>query len=269
MSKFVAWTWLASIVITGAVFTFAPMPVIIWCIIATIVIEPAHQIAPIALAWSSGGFRELMVRQQVRYLLLPVSVFWLAVLLPLWLVAPVYWTWNSYHYGMQNYGTLSLYRRPQRPWLAKTGCLLVTTVPMLLLFWVPLLLKQPRPHWEWLFIFGAAMNFNHWAVDIALSGKVSQYRWWLIAGLLAVGSIGFIWYEPTVHGQWSFGVWHPPGIHRRNNDILQVAMAIGFVHFLYSGGLPWPWQWAWLRMGVWHLSDPQVRAAIMGGYVGR
>jgi hypothetical protein len=62
---------------------------------------------------------------------------------------------------------------------------------------------------------------------------------------------------------------HHPGIHRRSDELFQLVVALNFPHFFYSGG--WPFL-NWIKrfsMGVWHLSDPQVRAAIMGGYVGR
>jgi hypothetical protein len=229
--RFVGLLWVLSAGITAAAFMTLPQSVLVYCIIASAVIQTGHQISPIALAWSNAGFRAMMLTRPEKFLLLPVATFALVLSCPFWWVWYSYWAWNAYHYGMQNFGVLSLWRRPKRRWLAMAACLIVTSGPMLLLFiW--------KPHWQWLFVFGAAMQFNHWIVDIGLSGRVSRHTWLFVGGILVAGLVGFIWYEPTARG-----------FHRRSDDLLQVAMALGFVHFLYS-------RW------VWKMSDPQVRATI-------
>jgi hypothetical protein len=92
--------------------------------------------------------------------------------------------------------------------------------------------------WSWLLVIGFAMSANHWIVDIGLSWKAARWQWLFLVGILLVGLVGFVWYEPTAYG-----------FHRRSDQLLQVAMAVGFVHFLYS-------RW------VWKLSDPMVRETI-------
>jgi hypothetical protein len=198
-----------------------------------------------------------MLDQPVKYLLLPAGIFGLALALPFRWVSVAFIVWNAYHYGMQNYGVLSLARRPKRRWLTMGGCLAVTSGPMLALAFLP------NPNWGWLLVFSGAMNYNHWTTDIGLSGRVSRYGWWFVIGILVAGCIGFVSFEPTLHGELIGNVWHKPGIHRRSDELIQLAWAVGFVHFLYSGGIPWPFPWpSWLRMGVWQLSDPRVRATI-------
>ena len=229
--RFVGLLWLLSAGITTAAFVTLPQSVLVYCIISSAVIQTGHQISPIVLAWSNAGFRNVMFMRSEKYLLLPADAFALALACPFQWVSPIYWTWNAYHYGMQNFGVLSLWQRPKRRRLAMAACLAITSGPMALFFlW--------HPPWWWLFVFGAAMQFNHWCVDIGLSGRVSRHAWLFVGGVLVAGLVGFVWYEPTTHG-----------FHRRSDALMQFAMGLGFVHFLYS-------RW------VWQFSDPQVRETI-------
>lgn len=229
--RFAGLLWLFSFGIAAAAFVALPAEALVYCLIASIVIQTGHQLSPIALAWSSAGFRDVMLARPMQFLLLPAGVALAAVACPFWWVWHAYWTWNAYHYGMQNFGVLSLWRRPKRRRLTMAACLAVTSVPMLLSFvW--------HPRWPWLFALAAAGSFNHWVVDIGLSGRVSRHVWLFVGGVLAAGLIGLVWYEPTARG-----------FHRRSDGLLQIAMALGFVHFLYS-------RW------VWKMGDPQVRATI-------
>jgi hypothetical protein len=109
-----------------------------------VVCQTAHSVSPIALAWSHSGFRQIMLRKKSKYVLLPGAVLGIAtvsgflssdlfaeaqftdansslVLSSLfragiwrnpgeWLIV-TYMTWNLYHFGMQNFGVLQLYRR--------------------------------------------------------------------------------------------------------------------------------------------------------------
>ena len=112
-------------------------------------LETGHSISPIALAWSHTGFRRAMLERKPKFILLPSCVFLAATaigtatslgltsyvqaphrifqitwshLASNWLQTPditnpfpiVVWTymiWNAYHFGMQNFGVLSIYRK--------------------------------------------------------------------------------------------------------------------------------------------------------------
>jgi hypothetical protein len=239
--RFIILLWGLSFGVATIAFVVFPPPssLIVYFLIASAVIQTGHQLSPVALAWSNGGFREMMLAQPVRYLLIPAVAFASAVTLPFHWIANVYTAWNAYHYGMQNFGVLCLWRKPRQRLLAMAACLAVTVGPM-----VPVAIWHPQS--TLLFAFATAMSFNHWIVDIGLSGRVSRHTWLFIGGVLLLGFVGFIWYEPTMHG-----------MHRRSNELLPIAMGLGFVHFLYSGGFPYL-----LRMGVWRMSDPQVQATI-------
>jgi len=232
--RFAALLWLLSAGITAAAFLTLPVRVLMCCITASLVIQTGHQLSPIALAWSNAGFRGVMLARPEKFLLLPAGLALAAVACPFWPVFYAYSAWNAYHYGMQDFGVLSLWRRPRWRRLTMAVCLAITSIPMLVSFvW--------HPGWWWLFVYSATGSWNHWVVDIGLSGRVSRRLWLFVAGVLVAGLVGLVWYEPSARG-----------FHRRSDDLLQVAMALGFVHFLYS-------RW------VWKMGDPQVRATIGKG----
>jgi hypothetical protein len=100
-------------------------------------LETGHSLSPIVLAWSHGGFRRIMVERKAKYILLPTLIFSGSALVgcltslgltdyragphrmfevagwsnPFPIMVWVYMIWNAYHFGMQNFGVLSIYRR--------------------------------------------------------------------------------------------------------------------------------------------------------------
>lgn len=231
MRFYVATLWLLGAVIPVLVLVAAPPKMVVCFVIATAVIQTSHQLSPIVLAWSNEGFRKVMLDRPTQYLGLPVLAFVLAVVLPFQWVLSIYGIWNAYHYGMQNFGVLSIWRKPKQRRLTIVVCLFVASGVMLPTFY-------GYQSGYWLFLFAAAMSFNHWIVDIGLSSRAVRWQWLFVGGVLLLGFISFIWFEPTIHG-----------FHRRSDELLKIAMAIGFVHFLYS-------RW------VWKLSDKRVRETI-------
>ena len=105
---------------------------------AVIVFQTAHTISPICLAWSHAGFRRIMLGRPCKFILVPIALLvswtflgWAAALHwpnptfdpltfkldlptvyePLWLMGIIYSYWNIYHFGKQNFGVMSIYRR--------------------------------------------------------------------------------------------------------------------------------------------------------------
>ena len=103
-----------------------------------IVFQTAHTISPIGLAWSHAGFRQIMLARPVKFVVVPVAILaswtlagWIAGwywpqpafnpvtlkidvssrLEPLWVMGAIYGIWNIYHFGKQNFGVMSIYRR--------------------------------------------------------------------------------------------------------------------------------------------------------------
>jgi hypothetical protein len=155
---------------------------------------------------------------------------------PLPVVVWIYWAWNIFHFGMQHFGVLSLWRggaRSRRRRFADMALCLIKTA-----FCMVALPTLTRDQWVGFLLIGA-FPVNHWVVDIGLSSRVSKWGWLFVAGVLLAGMIGFLWMAPTSNG-----------IMLRVIPVLICArLGLGFVHFLYS-------RW------VWKLSNPKVRATI-------
>ena len=103
-----------------------------------ILLQTGHSLSPMALAWGHGGFRRVMLQSPAKYLWLPLAALigstaagYVAGELwpqprfnpitfkislnsawnPLWGMAAAYFLWNIYHFGKQNFGVMSIYRR--------------------------------------------------------------------------------------------------------------------------------------------------------------
>jgi hypothetical protein len=100
-------------------------------------LETGHSLSPIAAAWWHVGFRRVMLERKSKFILLPVSVFVGSAAVgaatsldltsyqagphqmfeatgltnPFPIVVWLYMVWNAYHFGMQNFGVLSIYRK--------------------------------------------------------------------------------------------------------------------------------------------------------------
>jgi hypothetical protein len=193
-----------------------------------IVCEQAHVASPIALAWSHPGLRRIALSRPVETVLLPVIAVSAALAAPFMLIWWVYWLWNIYHFGAQHYGVCRIFGARVPKWFCIGGTAVIMAAGPLLIH---------AGWWRWFML--VAIDFNHWLVDIALSSRVSRCRWLFIAGVAALGCIGFAWKLPRVDGiATMFMPW-----------IIKARWGVGIAHFLYS-------RW------VWKLSDPQVRATI-------
>lgn len=121
-----------------------------WITVYSIVLlDTAHNISPMALAWSHDGFRAHMLRNPLKFAVTPLllliggvaagvasirwfphwqpfvssdpaygnSVLWPAAMIrhpplidPFWWLIVVYLTWNFYHFAKQNFGVLQIYK---------------------------------------------------------------------------------------------------------------------------------------------------------------
>ncbi len=182
--------------------------------VAFILMETSHLVAPVALAWSNAGYRRRLILPKLwQFLGLPAVVLGAALALPLSIVAPVYFVANLHHFGMQNFGVLSLCRRlrHRRVWMGV--CLVGTSAAMMLPF------------------IGMVVSVAHWLTDIGLSSVASRYAPVFVGAILIASVAGFVWLIPTDYGP-----------KRRPIELIVSArMGLGFVHFLYSR---WVWKFS-------------------------
>ncbi len=197
-------------------------------IIAIMILESAHVVSPIFLAWTRPELRRIVSREWLKHVVAPIAVMGGMLAFPLAWVAGLYWAWNIYHFGMQNFGVSSLYwrgRRQMRKWL----CLGTTAVGMGAL---PLLTHD----WRVTALCTGIFSFNHWLTDIGLSSRVARWHWGFIAVVLAIGVAWLL-------------LRNGPLSARVVPQIIAIRYGIGMIHFIYSAR-------------IWKLSDPQIRAAI-------
>jgi hypothetical protein len=245
---FIATLWLSSALpIAIALLTLPPTgQKIIWG--AAILLDNAHRLSPIAAGWSHGGFRAVLLTNPRRTIGLPMlllavasgigavtSLGWTSFVFvrgrqwvitdlsnPFPILVWVYTIWNAYHFGMQNFGIISLLRDRRSSW--QRTCDMTWTCGVTL---VAMLLTP------------GMVEFNHWITELGLCGRVSRHALFLIASMLAFGALGFLWMVPTPQGML---MWVIP-------VLLGSQIGLGFWHFLQD-------RW------MWKLSDPRVRATI-------
>src|SRR6266567_3136512 len=235
-----------------------------------IVLDTAHNLSPMAMAWSRGDFRAVMLRRWPQYILVPAFILATALAAAsqprpvVDAVVVVYFAWNVWHFASQNYGLLRLLQMRQARWVvrsdASTGVqsyqlphvkgvtarcpfpsrefvIAVTIVGMVV--W-PILASDP---WTWRLINLAIFAIPHWGAEIFLTAWAST-RWKIFAPLiLALGCVGFLWSVPRSTGMPVVGVvW------------VCFRIGLGFVHFLYDGS-------------IWRFRDPEIRGTIGKGLI--
>jgi hypothetical protein len=136
--------WILSGVPFGAALTalLAGLPastMILWIVLLT---QTGHLLSPMALAWSHDGFRAIMLRRRIRFILAPLTILVGSALVgligsrslpglrfdplhfaiaagpttlvefknPFMAMVALYAVWNAYHFGKQAFGVMSIYR---------------------------------------------------------------------------------------------------------------------------------------------------------------
>lgn len=196
------------------------------------ILETAHLVSPILLAWQRRELRQIVRREWVRHLLLPAAILPACVLAPPVWVFGLYYTWNIYHFGMQNFGVWQLFGKKTtadgRVWRALI-CLAATTFGMAAM---PIL----WPTTYGLILGTIVFSLNHWLVDIFLSSRVSARKWHFLFAVLAIAAVY------TLARQGPLSVHVLP-------QIIVIRFGLGFIHFIYSAR-------------IWRMHDPRIRAVM-------
>jgi hypothetical protein len=251
--------WMLSGIPIGGILASGVVPISL-VLPAFLVVNSAHLISPIAMAWSHGPFRQMMLAKKIKYVIVPLGIVGTCVVLgatvgisfeinpatlglkvtdpndytrPFVLMLVGYFVWNAYHFGMQNYGFLRLYWRSGDPCVAMQWAMITTLFGMII---IPELFHQARLS---MFLFGAVL-VNHQLVAVGLSSHVWANHYgrsplWFAIALIAVG------------GAITWLLLY--GLTQVVTTIVGLRAAAGFVHFLYD-------RW------VYKLSDAKVRSTI-------
>ena len=201
---------------------------------ASIPVELGHTFAPILLAWSHAGLRQIVSRDPMTCLGWPLLAIIFVCCVPLQLSVGVYTAWNVYHYGMQHFGVLSLFKRCRSDdvrFKIALLCVVGTVVGMVAL-------PSVLPRWAALSVT-YLFAFSHWVTDLSLSSFVSSHWWLFLAAALGLGCLGFSLNVPRIDHVETYAIFW----------LIKTRLALGMAHFIYSSR-------------IWKFSDPQVRAAI-------
>jgi hypothetical protein len=216
---------------------------VIWFVV---MLDTGHNISPILVAWTHDGFRDVMLQRKGKYIGLPLvllaagtgigvasNVWWPdyhpfihgAVSISLWIghwgspfawLLLVYSLWNLYHFGMQNFGVLSIYRQ-------KSG---ISYPP-----------EQRRMDMAFCLAVQVAVSVS---VFIAATGPLWQFTAHAAYLLLALVALGFVLREAAVSGLWCsprtlFGLSHSLGLIFWPG--LLIIAINGFNHWLTAIGI--------------------------------
>jgi hypothetical protein len=299
---FVGWLWLSSGLPVGLVLMWSPPSAWIAFFTFAVLMEVGHALSPIVFAWTNPAYRTLIFKYPRKYVVLPgaflvtacaigaaTSLGWTSFVKPaqdltgqnyaftdlrnpFGMMVSVYWWWNVYHFGMQNFGVLAMCRTGRsaqrrrlfrvgrwdvlRPRPAAVLCLAVTAFGMVIL---PKLVHSP----ELGILFYCLFFVNHWVVAIGLPSHVESvldrsrprlHAWGFALGVLLLGTVGFVWSAPAwVWRAWGYAIPAQAPDYALVSHVVPVVLSLrfglSFVHFLYD-------------RNIWRMSDPEVRAII-------
>jgi hypothetical protein len=315
--------WILSGIPVAALLLLAsasvPQPVLI--LLAIVLLQTGHLISPMMLAWSHAGFRQVMSRQRLKYIVVPAAILLATTGLgvvtsfvstdlhpdiglsvkirnpadyknPFILMLVLYTAWNAYHFAMQNFGVLSIYRNKGRTYgpgqrrVDMIFCLTVTGLSTLLTFARELSLEHDAVRDGYVFIAAVAIVVMLWRETLA--GILCLPRVLFIV-TDALGLVLVFWQGLTGFAIYSVNHWlvaiglasHVHAGHRGRSPalfagllmvsgtILFALLFLTFPRFAFRVTMPA----IGLRVGIgfvhflydryiWKLSDPQVRETI-------
>ena len=71
--------WILSGLPMGMALMLAPPVVLLLFFTLVVLLETGHSLSPIVLGWSHAGFRQLILAQRKKYVLLPTMIFGIAL----------------------------------------------------------------------------------------------------------------------------------------------------------------------------------------------
>jgi hypothetical protein len=229
--------------------------------IITVPLQVAHVASPLLAAWLNPGFRRVMLSRPTQFVLWPTIIFMVCIMIgvatqtgwtsydflhpdqmwrvtgltnPFPLLCWVYWVWNLWHFGRQNYGVMRLYRiRRRLCWVAGFGG------TILALTLLPFLASELGVSFAVMLLMTGMISANHWLTELAFTAQISRRPLPFLVGLVAFGCIGFMWTIATPKG----------AILQVIPLFLSPFLGLNLIHFLYD---------RWL----YRFSDPAIRATI-------
>jgi len=192
-----------------------------------ILLEHTHFLSPMTLAWSHADFRALMLRRPMKFIGVPVAIILATTAIgvltshyvpslhvdiglrvrvydfadykqPFVMLVALYFVWNSWHFGMQKFGVLSIYRAKSGSGSRRTDmiyCLGVQAVSSIMVFSRVLELDRGVMRQ----VYGAVALLGV-AAMLLREKRVSPRVLFILAD--AAGLMLFLW-----SGLWGFAIW--------------------------------------------------------------
>jgi hypothetical protein len=270
-------------------------------LVGVIVLATGHFMSPIVLAWCHGGYREIMMRRRIKFVWMPVAVAsaggsaayigglflppvyvnpdTLGLVIqglqsfenPLALMAVAYAFWNAYHFGMQAFGVMSIYRRKRGGYpesqrrIDMFYCCSVIWLGIL----IPLIFRfflHSQPFFDYFRYGCTALAFAAAGAMLCREHCLPRVLF-ILTDALGIGLIFF-------GGLWGFAIismnhWlvaiglasHVYGVHRRVSP-LPFALALAVM-----GGIVYCLLFVDLRTGLLHFTALAVGLRISLGFV--
>lgn len=208
----------------------SPSAALIWIFAATVPLQMAHFMSPIAATWLNRDFRPTLLRQKGRYIWVPLGFLAVTAAIgaatqlgwtdydlhhphQIWRVTGLdnpfpllfwaYWAWNAWHFARQNFGVMLLCRFSRSlAWGVGFGGTMFAMVGL------PYVADMLGARFITMLAMTGLISVGHWVIELGLTARIATRRWLLrvlfLVALLVTGLVGFVWTEPTPYGPMLF-----------------------------------------------------------------
>ena len=216
---------LSGLPLAGALLLLSPSIYLVLAV--TILLEHAHFISPMTLAWSHSGFRALMARRPMKFIGVPLAIIAATTTIgvltsrfvpdlkvdvgtfvrvydfadykqPFVMLVVLYFLWNNYHFGMQNFGVLSIYRVKSGSGTRRKDmiyCLGVQFASAIWAYWR--VLGLDRGHMQTFYFLAAAAG--------VVAMLLTESRWSPRILFIIADAIGLMFFLQSF--LWGFAIW--------------------------------------------------------------
>ncbi|HEX5009775.1 MAG TPA: hypothetical protein VFY71_05190 [Planctomycetota bacterium] len=216
---------LSGLPLAGALLLLSPSIYLVLAV--TILLEHAHFLSPMTLAWTHRGFRAVMLRKKGKFIFVPLAIIAATTAIgiltsrfvpdlhvdvgtqvrvydfadykqPFVMLVVLYFLWNNWHFGMQNFGVLSIYRRKSGSGTRRKDmlyCLGVQFASAVWAYWRVLGLE--RGHMQSFYFLAAAAG--------VVAMLLTETRWSPRILFIVADAVGLMFFLQSF--LWGFAIW--------------------------------------------------------------